>query len=171
MSQRIFTGIGDQGFTTTWGGRKVSKDDPVIELNGAIDFLLSGLDMARLVCDKPYIRELIDFAEKKLWQLGGEVSLIGIPAAEKRLADPITEMDLDLIEDKIMSLGEPPDKFIRFKRSGSVFLNECRVRSRYVERNMTRYLRSYEIRKETYMFINRLSDLLFMMAFRVENDE
>ncbi len=167
----VFTGVGDEGFTTTWGGRRVPKDDPVIELNGAIDFLLSSLDLARLHIEKPYIRELIDYVERKLWQLGGEVSLIGIPAAEKRLSESITEDDLLKIEERITSLGQPPTKFIRFRSLGSAYLNECRVRSRYVERNMTRYLRNYEIRKETYIFVNRLSDLLFMMAYKLETGE
>lgn len=171
MPNRIFTGVGDEGFTTTWAGGKVPKDDAVIELNGAIDFLLSGLDIARLNIDRPYIRELIDYVERKLWQLGGEVSLIGMPSAEKKLKDPITDEDIKIIEEKITALGAPPSTFVRFRASGAVYINECRVRSRYVERNMTRYLRAYDIRKETYVFVNRLSDLFFMMAVRLESGE
>ncbi len=167
----VFTGIGDEGYTTTWGGKRVPKDDPVIELNGSIDFLLSGLDLARLHIDKPYVRELVDFVEKKLWQLGGEVSAIGVPFSEKKLQDPITSDDLRVIEEKITGLGQPPTKFVRFRTPGSVFLNECRVRSRHVERNMTRYLRTYEVRKEAYVFVNRLSDLFFMMAYQLESGE
>jgi len=114
MVKKVFTGVGDEGFTATWAGRKVSKDDPVIELNGAIDFLLSSLDLAKLHVEKPSIKELINYIEKKLWQLGGEVSLIGTPKSENKLKYPIIDDDINIIEKKILSLGKPPPTFVRF---------------------------------------------------------
>jgi cob(I)alamin adenosyltransferase len=66
MDRRIFTGVGDEEFTATFGGRRVPKDDPAIELGGSIDFLLSGLDIARLHVESPFLRELIDYVEKTL---------------------------------------------------------------------------------------------------------
>ncbi len=158
----IYTKVGDKGTTVAYSGEVVAKDDPLIHVNGEIDNLLAGLDIAKTFVEKPYMKELVNKIEEKLWQLGGEISLGYVG---KKVIKPITENDVHWIEAQIDRFGEPPSKFIRFDKKASVFLNESRVRCRQLERTMTRYLRDYHLRPEAYKYVNRLSDLLFMMAY------
>ena len=159
---KIYTKVGDKGTTVTYGGELVAKDDPIVIVNGDIDNLLAGLDIAKTFVEKPYVKELIRKIEEKLWQLGGEISLGYVG---KKIVKPITENDLHWIEVQIDRLGEPPTKFIRFEKRSAIFLNEARVRCRQLERTLTKYLRDHEMRSESYKYINRLGDLLFMMAY------
>jgi len=165
MSLKIYTKVGDKGTTVTYGGEVVSKDDPVIQVNGDIDSLLAGLDISKSFVTKPYMKDLITKIQDKLWQLGGEISLGYVG---KKVTNPITEEDVHWIEIQIDRLGNSPEKFIRFEKRPGAFLNDSRIRCRVLERTMTKYLREYNLRPEAYKYINRLSDLLFMMAYTEE---
>lgn len=160
---RIYTKMGDKGKTFGCGCTMVNKDSLIVEINGEIDALLSSLDIVKAYTNKPFIIGLIEKISRKLWQLAGELTL-GID--NKKIVDPITENDVHWTEIQIDRLGEPPTKFIRFSKKPSAFLNESRVRCRKLERLLVKYSREEgHIRPEVQKYINRLSDLLFMMAY------
>jgi|TARA_B100001971_G_C18008724_1_gene441224 ATP:cob(I)alamin adenosyltransferase len=161
---KIYTKVGDEGETVTYGDLKVPKDSYVIDLNGYIDALQSSLDFC-YIHNKEF-KEIIEKINKKLWQLGGEISLGGVG---KKVKDPITNEDILEIE-LYMDEFSFPRNFIRFTKFGSAHLNEARVRCRILERELTQVLRAGLIREEVYKYINRLSDLLFVMSYKVEVD-
>ncbi len=162
---KVYTRLGDDGKTYTYGNLRVPKDSYIVDINGSIDALQSSLDFSWVHNEN--FRELIEFINKKLWQLGGEISLGGVGM---HIKDPIIEEDINHIEKEIDKLP-CPNKFVRFTKLGSVHLNEARVRCRILERDLTPVLRDNQIREEVYRFINRLSDLLFVMAYKIETDE
>lgn len=164
---KIYTRVGDNGETMTYGNIKVPKDSWIVDINGDIDALQAGLDLAKAYIENENLKKIIDYINLKLWQLGGEISLGGIG---KNVTNPIMEDDLDIIEGYIDSLGEIPNHFVRFNKIGSVYLNEARVRCRVLERNLTQLLRGGLIREIVYKYINRLSDLLFMMSYNIEKN-
>ncbi|SRR3989344_3399845 len=164
---KIYTKIGDGGETMTYGGIKVPKDSWIVDINGDIDALQAGLDTAKINIDDERLKGIINYINLKLWQLGGEVSLGGIG---KNINNPIIDEDLELIESYIDSFGEMPNHFVRFNKKGSVYLNEARVRCRVLERNLTQLLRAGFVREAVYKYINRLSDLLFMMSYYLEKN-
>ncbi len=163
-NMKIYTKIGDEGETITYNNLKIPKDSYIIDINGSIDSLQASLDFCFVY--NPKYREIIEEINKKLWQLGGEISLGGIG---KQVNDPIIEADIKKIEqyiDKFLF----PRHFVRFTTPKSAHLNEARVRCRILERDLTPILRAGLIRNEVYKYINRLSDLLFVMACKVETE-
>ncbi|MFC1691084.1 ATP:cob(I)alamin adenosyltransferase [Nanoarchaeota archaeon] len=168
MAPALYTKIGDAGTTRTYSNDIVEKDSLVISTNGDIDFVLASLDMAKLhIKNKEYIA-ILDYVDRKLWQLGGEVSLGG---TGRNINDEITEEDIAMIERKIQDLGGYPKQFLRFRDVEAVHLNECRVRLRMLERNMVPMLRDGKIRPVCFKYINRVSDLLFMLAYSIEKQK
>lgn len=164
---KIYTKTGDKGETITYGDLKIPKDSWVVDINGDIDALQASLDLARFHIKDEKLKNIIDCINLKLWQLGGEISLGGIG---KNITNPILEEDSNILEDYIHSLGETPNHFVRFNKIESIHLNEARIRCRILERNLTPLLRNSMIREEIYKYINRLSDLLFMMSYKIEKN-
>ena len=148
---KIYTKVGDKGETMTYGDIKVPKDSWIVDINGDIDALQAGLDLAKAHINDERLKKIIDYINLKLWQLGGEISLGGIG---KNVTNPIIEEDLEMIESHINSFGEMPSHFVRFNKLGSVHLNETRVRCRVLERNLTQLLRAELIREVVYKYIN-----------------
>ncbi|MBI2663415.1 ATP:cob(I)alamin adenosyltransferase [Candidatus Woesearchaeota archaeon] len=162
---KVYTKVGDEGETVTYGNLKVPKDSYVIDINGYIDALQSSLDFCWIHNEE--FRNIIEKINRKLWQLGGEISLGGIG---KNVVDPITNEDVKEIED-IIDKFDSPRIFVRFKKVESAHLNEARVRCRILERELTQVLRAGLIREEIYKYINRLSDLLFVMSYKVSKND
>lgn len=163
--RKIYTKQGDKGYTSTFSGNRVRKDSQIIQISGIIDTLLSAMDIAKLYITNAAYVVILNFITKKLWQLAAEVSLGDIE--DEHISNYITEDDIKYLENKIDDLGMPPKRFVRFKKKDAIFLNECRTRTRDLERALTPLLDS-SLRPENFQFINRLSDLFFMMAYKRE---
>lgn len=157
---KVYTTNGDAGLTKDYAGNLLAKDDIVILANGKIDFLQSAIDMSMLldVEHAPFLQEV----QRKLWQASGEVA--NCPG--ECIISPITSDDLDKLEKYIDSLGEPPNKFVRFTNEKSIWFNECRVRCRELETFLVKLLREGKLRPEIYKYVNRLSSLFFMLGYR-----
>jgi cob(I)alamin adenosyltransferase len=158
---KIYTRTGDEGFTTRYDGTKVKKDDPIIILVAKIDSLLATLDTAHISINDENIRKIIDNTQKKLWQTAGEISL---GSKGKKVVDVITQKDIDDMEKVIDKYENKNNFFIRFRKDSSTRLNEARIRCRELEVEMTKFLRQKKVRREVYMYVNRLSDLLYVLA-------
>ncbi len=159
--KKAYTKKGDEGTTTDYAGNKLSKDSPLIKLVGKIDFFQSAVDMSLLLADEK-TKPFLNFVQKKMWQIAGEIA--NCPG--ECLIDPVTEKDLENLESFIDNLGEPPNKFVRFNTQKSIWLNECRVRCRELETHLAALLNDKKLRPEIYRYINRLSSLFFMLAYK-----
>ncbi|MBI5064710.1 hypothetical protein HZA97_00610 [Candidatus Woesearchaeota archaeon] len=158
---KAYTKKGDKGTTCDMACKIVEKDDLRIVCVGKIDTLQAGIDAANLHCKSKY-KKMLDLVQKKLWQTSGEI----MHCDKKCLTEPVTEQDLKDLEKFIDSLGQPPNKFVRFKTQKSVLLNECRVRCRELETHLVKLLRKKQIRTVMYQYVNRLSSLFFMMSYK-----
>ncbi|MBI4918722.1 ATP:cob(I)alamin adenosyltransferase [archaeon] len=159
--KKVYTKKGDKGTTCDMAGKTLPKDDIRIVLFGKIDSLQASIDLANLYSKGKY-RKTLEFIEKKLWQTSGEIARCD----KKCLTDEITEKDIEALEKFIDSLGEPPQKFVRFKTQKSISLNECRVRCRELETYLVKLLQKKQLRPEIFKFINRLSSAFFMMSYK-----
>jgi len=159
--KKAYSGKGDEGFTTTFHGKKVPKDDVMIVIQSKIDMLQAVIDIA-IVQEKD--RGLKDFLEKVQGDL---VNVAFSVSKEKDDCDVelLTELDLKKLESFIDSLGEPPKKFIRFRTREAVILNECRVRCRELETILVKLFHKKVISPAVFKYVNRLSSLFFMMAY------
>ncbi|MEK6915298.1 MAG: ATP:cob(I)alamin adenosyltransferase [Nanoarchaeota archaeon] len=156
---KVYTTKGDSGFTKDYSGKELPKDDWIILANGKIDSLQSAIDMA-LLLDTEHI-DFLKVVQQKLWQASGEIA--NCPG--ECLTSPITNDDLKKLEEYIDSLGEPPNRFVRFTNEKSIWFNECRVRCRELETFIVKLLRDGKLRGEIYRYINRLSSLFFMLGY------
>ena len=157
----VYTKTGDKGTTTRYDGSRVPKNDFSILIVGKIDNLLAGLDSAYVGLKDKKKKELIELIQNKLWQTAGEISL-GKPG--KKIVDEIQQKDILFLEEYIDKNTLNFNYFIRFKTESSSRLNEARVRCRELEVPLTKYFNEKKIRPEVYQYINRLSDVLYVMA-------
>ncbi len=157
---KVYTKKGDQGTTANYSGTRVPKDDPLILVMGKIDALQSSIDAAVLEGGKKH-KPFLEWVQRKLWQTAGEISC----ADEKCVIDPITDGDLEKLEQYIDGLGEPPRQFIRFNTKKSIAYNEARIRCRDLETFLVKLLRDEKVRPIAYAWLNRLSSLFFMLSY------
>ncbi|MEK6925229.1 MAG: hypothetical protein AABW71_03245 [Nanoarchaeota archaeon] len=157
---KVYTSNGDSGFTKDYAGNPIPKDDLIVLVNGKIDFLQSALDMTLLLSVEH--SDFLKIVQQKLWQASGEIA--NCPG--ECIIAPITNEDLVKLEEYVDSLGEPPNKFVRFTNERSIWFNECRVRCRELETFLVKMLREGKLRPEIYRYVNRLSSLFFMLGYK-----
>lgn len=162
---KVYTKTGDAGTTAKYNGERVPKDDPIIIIGGKIDNLLAALDSSMVVLRDKELIVVIEDIEKKLWQTAGEISL---GKKGKKVNDAIEEAHITEFEALIDKYNQKINFFIRFTNEISTRFNEARVRCRDLEVVLTPLFRENKLRPEVYKYINRLSDLLYVLACYTE---
>lgn len=171
---KIYTRGGDQGKTGIHGGRRVDKDDIRIEANGALDELNSVLGLIRaLLGGQHEWQEMLFYLQRALMTV---MSHVATPADLRKQNPNELPEDLDVYcEHQIDALSEamshPSTHFIL--PGGTVISAQCQVAraiARRAERRLWTLNRTDEVPQEILRFVNRLSDLLFIMA-RYEMDK
>lgn len=167
MAKRIYTKGGDKGMTSIHGGQRVPKDDIRIEVNGSLDEFNSILGVVRSFMDDDDDRHDILYRIQR--EMMVVMSLIATPN-EIRSENP-NQFDNSLIEfceseiDRMIELMPESDYFIL---PGGSLISAHLQWSRTVVRNCERKLWTLHkidpIPEEILQFINRLSDLLFVMG-------
>src|SRR6188474_2434639 len=168
-TMKIYTKTGDEGLTGLFGGGRVSKDDPRVEAYGDVDELNASLGVARAVEVMPRIDEVLVPIQRDLFSIG---ALLATPDLEK-MHDHLTKANIDdrrirdlerAIDDCEKEL-EPLKAFII--PGGSLkgaTLHVARTVCRRAERRVVHLQREVEIPQIVVVYLNRLSDLLFMLA-------
>lgn len=158
---KVYTKKGDEGKTSRYDGKIVHKDDPWIILVSKVDALQGSLDLAFDTIKDKSILPIIDHIQDKLWQTAGELSL-GKPG--KQVKREITHEDTEILEKHIDKFDKKKEYFVRFRGESASRLNDARLKCRELEVYMTQFLKKKQIRPEVYKYINRLSDLLYVLA-------
>lgn len=158
---KIYTRTGDDGTTGLGDGSRINKDHQRMESIGTVDELNShiGLLITELSADDPYAA-ILSRIQHDLFDLGGELAVPGYTLVS---ADRIGELEttLDELNDEL-----PPLKNFILP-GGSKPASLChlaRAVCRRAERCVVALSRSDEINDTTCQYLNRLSDLLFVMA-------
>jgi len=73
----IVTKTGDDGTTGLWSGERIGKDSLRVEAYGTIDELSSALGMARHLCLQDDVIYAIDYIQRLLFRVGGELASLG----------------------------------------------------------------------------------------------
>ncbi len=168
---KIYTKVGDGGFTATLAGEMLKKNHPVVVANGKLDSLQASLDFARYVAEregKTVVAGEIDFIQDRLRQAGGEISAGKTGGAVK---NPVVEGDAEKLEKLIDAISEGKEfkRFVRFRTHAGMAFNEARVRCREAEIALVPLLESGRIRRELFKFVNRLGDFLYAAACDMES--
>jgi cob(I)alamin adenosyltransferase len=165
--QRIYTRFGDQGQTKLLSGETVEKDDLRVDTYGALDELQSHLGMARALVRQETLRSMLSGIQKELFVAGAE--LASSPAALPQRERRITGQAVSALEAKIdgltESFGLPHFFVIPGTSPDSAALHMSRSVCRRVERLVVRLNRNTNSYRDLIVYFNRLSDLLFVMAW------
>lgn len=164
---KIYTRTGDDGTTGIHGGTRVAKDDPRIEANGVLDELNCHLGVVRsqLPADDPWQERL----HRLQRELMAAMSLVATPSAQRN--DNPNRLDAALTADCERwidaSAAECPDRNYFVLPGGTPAAAElqlARAVARRAERRLWTLHRIDPLPVELLRFVNRLSDLLFVMA-------
>ena len=164
---KIYTRTGDDGDTGLFDGTRVSKSDRRVAAYGDVDELNAWLGFVHASIDNQDMKTILDQIQRDLFGLGASLA---DPA--KRIADRVTKAavtseDAARLEawiDRLESELPPLRRFILAggSRAGAA-LHVARTVCRRAERSIVA-LGSDAVEPELLIYINRLSDLLFVMA-------
>jgi cob(I)alamin adenosyltransferase len=174
----IVTKTGDRGETGLMYNRRVSKCDPRVRAYGDIDELTSNLGMVRALTSSPYIRENIFSIQKDLIALMGELAT-KIEDLERYKKDgfsvvsPNSTAKLDALANQIEGRGlKFTDWVIPGNDAASAALDVARTVCRRAERHVVDLHNNDLLQNpEIIVFLNRLSDVLWLMARWVEAEQ
>ncbi len=170
MGIKIYTKTGDKGETGLPGGGRVPKDAKVTEVCGSIDELNTVLGLARAARVPDDVDRLLDRIQSRLFDLGAEVARLG---AETHSARRIEATDVQALEEAIDQFEAELPPLRNFILPGGAFaaaqLHFARAVCRRAERWLVGLMREVPgLSPEILIYLNRLSDLLFVLA-RVVN--
>jgi cob(I)alamin adenosyltransferase len=166
---KIYTKTGDEGATGLFGGGRVGKDHPRVEAYGDVDELNAALGMARAVELMPRIDEVLVPLQRDLFGIGALLATPDLAKMHEQLAkaridaERIAELEraIDACEQEL----EPLRAFILPGGTPkSAALHVARTVCRRAERRVIALQREVEIPQIVVVYLNRLSDLLFMLA-------
>ena len=171
---KIYTKTGDSGETGLFGGARVSKADPRVAAYGDVDELNAWLGLTRASFGNvPESRELVSMLEhiqRDLFALGSRLSDPGHKIAGRVTKATIGASDIARLEGWIDQLEAQLPPLTRFILPGGAAagasLHVARTVCRRAERAMVALLQGDDTAFESdlLVYVNRLSDLLFVMA-------
>jgi len=165
---KIYTRTGDGGATALFGGTRVSKDDPRVAAYGDVDELNACLGAVRAAGDlSSDLAGLLEALQKDLFAIGARLADPAEKIAERVTKVAVTDADVQRLEDWIDRLeGELPPlrRFILpgGSRAGAL-LHLARTVCRRAERSVVA-LGTANVEPQVLAYVNRLSDLLFVVA-------
>lgn len=164
VNVKVYTRTGDKGQTALLGGSRTSKADRRVWTYGTIDEANSVIGLARSVINEESIKNILMDVQKKLFQVGAELASIGTKAYKERIFIKDVE-ELEVIIDSFDSKIKLPNTFIVPGGSyASAQLDVARTTIRKAERYAVLMSEEFEINQELMKYINRLSDMLYVLG-------
>lgn len=166
---KIYTKTGDEGETSLFGGQRVPKDALRIEAYGTVDELNAQLGVARSLPLPPGVNDLLERLQHQLFQLGADLATPPekvLPKVRRigqeeigRLEEEIDRFDAGLPELRsfVLPSGAP----------AGAALHVARTVCRRAERCTVRLVREESLDRFPIVYLNRLADLLFVLARHV----
>jgi cob(I)alamin adenosyltransferase len=169
---KIYTRTGDDGTTGLGFGGRVAKDALRVDCYGTVDELNSALGMARAAGLPPGLDPPLARIQNDLFHLGSDLC---VPEAEKA-AHPVPRIEarhVELLEGWIDAWNGQLAPLANFVLPGgtpaAAALHVARTVCRRAERLLVRLAREEAVGEHDLPYLNRLSDLLFVLA-RAAND-
>jgi cob(I)alamin adenosyltransferase len=172
---RIYTKSGDQGETGLGDGQRVQKDHPRVTAYGTVDELNAILGLLLAYC--PDVNQLapLKTIQNDLFDLGADLC-VPLPPENATNTGPqlrIVPKQVEMLEKAIDRLNETLSPLTSFILPGgthsSAWLHLARTVCRRAERDVVTLQHSEPINEQAMIYLNRLSDLLFVLG-RVANN-
>jgi cob(I)alamin adenosyltransferase len=165
-TMKIYTTTGDQGETSLFGGKRVQKDAVRIEAYGTVDELNSALGVARAWKPAKEIDTILARLQNELFILGADLA-----TPDEKRSGSIERIREDQVKDAEKSIDaiepllKPLSTFIIPDGSHTAAqLHLARTICRRAERCVVKLAREEHIDPICIMYLNRVSDLLFVLA-------
>jgi len=158
---KIYTRTGDDGSTGLGDGQRVPKDSPRVDAYGAVDELNSAIGLI-LAADelRSDIADCLTRIQNQLFDLGGELC---IPESKVMTGDSVSGLEATLDE---FNADLPPlkDFVLPGGTREAATCHLARTICRRAERRTWQLARTETVNEYSLKYLNRLSDLLFVMA-------
>ena len=166
---RIYTGTGDNGTTSLVGGTRVSKDNIRVETYGTLDELNAHIGLLAIALENEEQLAMLERIENNLFAIESSLATEGKPECMIP-AEEITSLEkaMDRIEAEL-----PPMKsfILPGGNEAAARANLCRTVCRRAERNITALSRETWIDPAIPVYVNRLSDYLFLLQRQLLDGE
>lgn len=171
---KIYTKTGDKGTTSLVGGTRVPKTHIRLEAYGTVDELNSNLGLLITYLldgkDKDFLQQVQD----RLFAVGSHLAT-DREKMELKEASIISSEQVEMVEreiDRLDTLLPPLSAFILPGGSrGAALCHVCRTVCRRAERRILALAEQVEISSELLAYVNRLSDYLFVLSRKMNQDD
>jgi cob(I)alamin adenosyltransferase len=165
---KVYTRTGDAGQTSLVGGKRVSKASLRVDAYGDVDELNCVVGVARARLEDREIDETLGAIQNDLFTLGADLaspSDIEVPRIDKAFVKTLEDYS-----DHYLAQLEPLKEFILPGGSeAGATLHVARTIARRAERRVVELAANEELNAQAIVYLNRLSDLLFILARVVNN--
>ncbi len=168
---KVTTGTGDTGYTGLLGDERVAKYDPRPDTFGTVDEATSALGLARAMAQDQKVKDIIYRVQQELYLLMGELATTAENYEKMGLRMTIEHVQrLEQVEEELKLEVEIPNKFIiPGDTLDGAALDLARTIIRRAERMAAKLLHDGVIQNvEVVRYLNRLSDLIFILARYIE---
>lgn len=176
---KIYTKTGDKGTTALFGGTRVPKHHIRIESYGTVDELNSHIGLIRDQKIDPRSTEILVHIQNKLFTVG---AILATPPEKELLKNgkerlnisKISEEDIALLETEMDSMNDTLPQMTHFVLPGGhttvSYCHIARCVCRRAERLSVQLNEQEAIDERVIMYLNRLSDYLFVLARKLSQD-
>lgn len=171
---KIYTKGGDKGLTSLGGGSRVAKQSIRVCAIGDVDEANSAIGVARIVAaaNDAVITETLARIQNDLFDFGADIATPGDDPEDGKLR--IQASQIDRLEQEIDAANEALEPLTSFVLPGgtelAARLHLARAVTRRAERSVMALADAEPVNSWVPIYINRLSDLLFVLA-RQANDQ
>ena len=163
---KIYTKTGDTGTTSLFGGKRVSKDDLRVEVYGNVDELNSLIGLCRSLNRAKELDRILNEIQNDLFKIGADLAtpITYVKGKTVRVGHSEVihlEHHIDCIDSNLVPLK---NFILPGGTRSAAMLHVARSVCRRTERLVVRLARSETARISTVTYLNRLSDLLFVLA-------
>lgn len=169
---KIYTKTGDKGYTSLIGGTRVPKHHLRIECYGTVDELNSHIGLIRDQEISGHDKQVLKEIQDRLFTIGS--SLASDPEKSKMIIPDLHENDIELLEKEIDAMNEKLPELRNFILPGGnnaiSFCHIARCVCRRAERLSVHLSEESKVNEKVNIYLNRLSDYLFVLARKIGND-
>jgi cob(I)alamin adenosyltransferase len=177
---RIYTRGGDTGDTSLGRGERVPKHDPRVEAYGTVDEANSVIGLARAAIERTVkndalranVDDMLKRIQNDLFDLGADLCTLEAKAGEQALR--VVPSQTERLEREIDAMNGELSPLTSFVLPGgseaAAWLHLARTVARRAERGMTALAAQQTVSPEAIKYINRLSDHLFVLARKLNDN-
>jgi cob(I)alamin adenosyltransferase len=172
-AMKIYTKTGDAGSTGLFGGARVDKDDARVEAYGTVDETNAAIGTARAAKPPETVERVLAEVQADLFVLGAELACVAGKEDKLRMR-LLAAADIARLEQAIDASEATLAPLTSFVLPGgtpaAAALHHARTVCRRAERRVLAAGRQSPVRADVLIYLNRLSDLLFVLARRANHE-